>query len=278
MDLERLRDVALLAARAGDAVVLDATARGASLHTQTKGHGDYVTAVDRAAEQAILAVLHREAPDIPALAEESGGDRGPTFWAVDPVDGTTNFLRRYPVVGVSVGLMHVGEPVAAAVTAPFLAAAWTAAKGMGAHDREGRPLRVRENGGGKSGDGSGAGGRGVVATGFPFRRPELRARYLPVFERALQDFEDLRRAGAASLDLAYSAQGSFDGFFELNLALWDIAAGSLLVTEAGGVVTDWNGDPHDVYRSGDVLAGSPHWHARMLKMIRATREATGASR
>jgi myo-inositol-1(or 4)-monophosphatase len=277
MDLERLRDVALRAARAGEAVVLDATARGGSLHTQTKGFGDYVTDVDTAAEQAILAVLHRDAPDIPALAEESGGDRGgATFWAVDPLDGTTNFVRRFPVVGVSVGLVHDGTPVVAAVTAPFLGAAWTAAKGQGAHDHEGRRLQVRD------GDAA-AGDRGVVATGFPFRRPELGARYLPVLERALHDFEDLRRAGAASLDLAYASQGSFDGFFELNLALWDIAAGSLLVTEAGGVVTDWAGDPHDVYRSGDILAGSPHWHARMLDIVRqgehprTPRETTGAS-
>ncbi|HEV7678414.1 MAG TPA: inositol monophosphatase family protein [Candidatus Dormibacteraeota bacterium] len=284
MDLERLRDVALRAARAGEAVVLDASARGTSLQTQTKGVGDYVTAVDTAAEQAILAVLRSEAPDIPVLAEESGGERGSaTFWAVDPLDGTTNFLRRFPVVGVSVGLMHGGEPVAAAVVAPFLGTAWTAAKGQGAHDHQGRRLQVRD--GDDAGD-----GRGVVATGFPFRRPELRDRYLPVLERALHDFEDLRRAGAASLDLAYVSQGSFDGYFELNLGLWDIAAGSLLVSEAGGVVTDWEGDAHDVYGSGNILAGSPHWHARMLDIVRqgehprqprtprTPREITGASR
>jgi myo-inositol-1(or 4)-monophosphatase len=263
VDLERLRDVALRAARAGDRVARDARARGRDLGTRTKGVGDYVTAVDDAAESAILGVLRREAPDIPTVAEESGGDRAELFWAVDPLDGTTNFLRRFPVVGISVGLLHHGEPVVGAVTAPYLGASWCAARGLGAQDGEGRALRVL--------DGE---GRGVVATGFPFRSPELRPRYLAVFERALAEFEDLRRAGAASLDLAYAAQGSFEGFFELNLALWDIAAGALLVREAGGVVTDWEGDPQAVFRSGDIVAGAPEWHARMLAMIREARTAT----
>jgi myo-inositol-1(or 4)-monophosphatase len=261
VDLERLRDVALQAAAAGGRVVLDATARGTALDTETKGFGDYVTAVDRAAEQAVLAVLEREAPGIPVLAEESGGARAELFWAVDPLDGTTNFLRRYPVVGVSVGLMQAGEPVAGAVTAPHLGASWCAARGLGARDGEGRPLRMVERE-----------GRGVASTGFPFRRPDAMPRYLPVLERALQEFEDLRRPGAACLDLAYAAQGSFEGFFELNLSLWDIAAGALLVREAGGVVTDWEGDQHDVFRSGDIVAGAPRWHARMLELIREARQ------
>jgi myo-inositol-1(or 4)-monophosphatase len=260
VDLERLRDVALRAARAGDAVVRDWVAQSTALGTQSKGLGDYVTEADRAAERAIIDVLHREAPGIEVLAEESGGgvNAEEPFWVVDPIDGTTNFLRRFPVVGISVGLVHRGRPVAAAVTAPLIGAAWCAARGHGACDADGTPLRVRED----------PPSRGVVATGFPFRRPELRARYLPVFERAVEGFEDIPRAATASLDLAYSAQGSFDGFFELDLALWDIAAGALLVTEAGGVVTDWDGDPDAVYTSGDILAGAPGWHARMLQMTR----------
>jgi myo-inositol-1(or 4)-monophosphatase len=274
MDLERLRDVALRAALAGDAVVRDWTARGAAIGTQRKGFGDYVTAVDRAAEDAILAVLRRETPEIPALAEESGGAGAAAelCWAVDPLDGTTNFLRGFPVVGVSVGLMSRGEPVVGAVTAPYLGAHWCGARGLGVCDAQGRAVHVRDDD-----------GRGVAATGFPFRRPQNLPRYLPVMQRALQDFEDLRRAGAACLDLAYAAQGSFDGFFELGLALWDIAAGALLVREAGGVVTDWDGDERAVFRSGDIIAGAPGWHARMLAAIRQTRSddqatTTGAAR
>jgi myo-inositol-1(or 4)-monophosphatase len=258
MNLERLRDIALRAARAGERVILASARSDAALQTAAKGHGDYVTAVDRAAEEAILEVLHREAPEIPVLAEESGGARSDLFWAVDPLDGTTNFLRGYPAVGVSVGLLAGGEPVAAAITAPFLGASWCAARGHGASDGEGRPITVREHD-----------GEGVVSTGFPFRRPELRERYLPVLTRALHTFEDLRRPGAASLDLAYAAQGTFEGFFELNLALWDIAAGALLVREAGGVVTDWEGDERAVFQSGNVVAGAPRWHARMLDIIRS---------
>jgi myo-inositol-1(or 4)-monophosphatase len=265
VDLEKLRAVALQAARAGDAVIRSFAARGGIAHAESKGFGDWVTDVDRASEQAILAVLRRETPDIPALAEESGGlDIGEVFWAVDPLDGTTNFVRRFPVVGVSVGLFRAGEPVAAAITAPYLGTSWCAARGVGAEDGDGRRLHVR----------SGGEGRGVTATGFPFRRPDNRARYLSVFELAMRDFEDLRRAGAASLDLAYSAQGSFDGFFELGLALWDIAAGALLVREAGGVVTDWDGDASAVFRSGDILAGAPDWHARMLAIVSEARAST----
>ena len=264
MDLERLREVALRAAGAGDAVVRDWVARGAAMGTHTKGFGDYVTDADRAAEQAIVAVLRAEAPEIDVLAEESGGvhtqDR--PYWAVDPIDGTTNFLRGFPVVGVSVGLLQGGRPLVGVVSAPLLGTTWCAARGRGAHLADGTPIRVRDGE-----DGS----RGVVATGFPFRRPALRGRYLPVFDRAIEEFEDIRRAGAASLDLAYAAQGAFDGFFELNLSIWDIAAGALLVTEAGGVVTDWDGDAARVFESGNILAGAPHWHERMLAMTTGAR-------
>ena len=262
-DLEQLRAVALEAALAGDALIRDWTTTGVPVDARSKGFGDWVTDVDRAAEQAILDVLRARVPGIAVLAEESGGERvAGRFWAVDPLDGTTNFLRGFPVVGVSVALVQDGEPVVAAVCAPYLDASWTAARGLGAHDGAGRPLRVD--------DGA---GRGVVATGFPFRRPDNFARYLPVLERALRDFEDLRRAGAASLDLAYSAQGSFDGFFELGLALWDIAGGALLVREAGGVVTDWAGDQRAVFSSGDIVAGAPRWHEHMLAVIAEARAA-----
>jgi myo-inositol-1(or 4)-monophosphatase len=108
----------------------------------------------------------------------------------------------------------------------------------------------------------------VVATGFPFRDKQRKVgRYLPAFEAALLGFEDLRRAGAASLDLAYTAAGVWEGFFELGLSIWDIAAGSLLVREAGGVVTDWRGDSRAVFVSGDILAGAPAWHATMLGLL-----------
>jgi myo-inositol-1(or 4)-monophosphatase len=138
---------------------------------------------------------------------------------------------------------------------------WSAARGHGAHDRSGRRLTV-----------SAEPGRGVAATGFPFRIPANMSRYQPALAAALTSFEDLRRPGAASLDLAYSARGTWDGYFELGLSPWDIAAGALLVLEAGGRVTDWSGDAAAVYRSGDIIAGSPSWHERMLDIARS---ATG---
>ena len=233
----------------------------AALEPEEKAAGDYVTAVDREAEAAALSVLRERTPGIAVLAEEAGGARSDRLWVVDPVDGTTNLVRSYPVVGVSVALVEDGRPVVGAVAAPHLGSAWSAAEGAGAFDANGRRLRV----------GARDPAASVVATGFPFRRKDelTLARYLSVFMAALLRFEDLRRAGAASLDLAYTATGAFDGFFELNLALWDIAAGSLLVREAGGVVTDWAGDQHAVFDSGCILAGSPRWHEAMLEITTA---------
>ena len=255
---DTLRELALAAATAAGALVVTAHARPGTLTAEVKSPGDYVTEVDRSAEQAAIRVLRSGAPDIAILAEESGGTRQDRMWVIDPVDGTTNFVRGFPVVGVSVALMENGHPVVGAVTAPLLGEAWTAAEGEGAHDRDGHRLTVSTHP-----------GAGVVATGFPFRRKERLARYLPVMTRALERFEDLRRAGAASLDLAYVGAGAFDGYFELGLGLWDIAAGALLVREAGGVVTDWAGDPDAVFVSGDILAGTPAWHAAMLEIVAA---------
>jgi myo-inositol-1(or 4)-monophosphatase len=255
---DSLRELAVAAASAAGDLVARAHANPGTLTAEVKSPGDYVTEVDRAAEEAAIRVLRDGAPDIAILAEESGGTRHQRMWVVDPVDGTTNFLRGFPVVGVSVALVEDGRPVVGAIAAPLLGDAWSAAEGQGALDRQGRRLAVSTHS-----------GSGVVATGFPFRRKERLRRYLPVMSAALHRFEDLRRAGAASLDLAYVASGAFDGFFELGLSLWDIAAGALLVREAGGVVTDWAGDPDAVFVSGDILAGTPAWHAAMLEIVAA---------
>ena len=253
------RELALAAAEAAGRIVVASRSETSALTPHRKGTGDYVTAVDRAAEVAAIEVLRAGAPDIPVLAEEAGGERTSRMWVLDPVDGTTNLIRGYPEVGVSVALVEDGRPVVGAVVAPLTGEAWSAAAGEGANTRDGTAVRVSSRGEGH-----------VVATGFPFRRKETNlGRYLDVMEHALWRFEDLRRPGAASLDLAYAAAGVWDGFFELGLALWDIAAGALLVTEAGGVVTDWRGDPAAVYATGDILAGSPAWHEAMLDVIGA---------
>jgi myo-inositol-1(or 4)-monophosphatase len=247
--------VALRAARAGARVLVDQGLPRPGGPADLKGAGDYVTAFDRESESAILEVLAREAPGIAVLAEERGGKRAETMWAVDPLDGTTNFTRGFPVVAVSVGLLHQGMPVAGVVIAPFMGLEFAASKGNGATLNGERLPALRGV------DPS----RAVVATGFPFRKKERMATYRPVMEGAFGRFEDLRRAGAAALDLAWTAAGTFDGYFELNLNTWDVAAGATLVLEVGGRVSDWSGG-HDWVESGDILAATPAVHEALLEL------------
>jgi myo-inositol-1(or 4)-monophosphatase len=250
-DLERYREVAARAAGAAGRVILESPTPRAEL----KGRADYVTEVDRAAEEVARAVLARETPGISVVGEELGGRREAEYWLVDPLDGTVNFLHRFPIVAVSVALVVGGRPVAGAVHGPYLETTFTAARGQGA-EQDGAPLRVSDA----------APEEAVVGTGFPFRFKERLPEYLPVFLPALERFEDLRRPGAVALDLAWVASGVFEGFFELALSPWDVAAGALLIEEAGGVVTDWAGDGD--YLSGDILAGNAEVHAALLRLSR----------
>jgi myo-inositol-1(or 4)-monophosphatase len=248
-DLERFREVAARAALAAGRVVREAEDPEAEL----KGRADYVTEVDRAAEEAAREVLGKETPGVPILGEELGGHESNRYWLVDPIDGTVNFLHGFPVVGVSVALIEARRPVVGAVRAPYLDTTFTAARGQGA-EQDGAPLRV-----------SGARPEeAVVGTGFPFRHKERLPEYLKVMLPALERFEDLRRPGAVCLDLAWVAAGVFDGFFEVGLSSWDVAAGALLVEEAGGVVTDWSGGTD--YLSGDILAGGTAVHAALVDL------------
>ena len=225
------------------------------LHADVKSAGDYVTEADRESEAAILEVLAREAPGIAVLAEEEGGVRAGDMWAVDPLDGTTNYVHGFPAVGLSVALLDDGMPVVGVVIAPFLGLEFAGAQGQGVTRNGERLPMLREP------DIS----RAVVATGFPFRHKSNLARYLPVMEAALRRFEDLRRAGAAALDLAWTASGTFDGFFELGLGTWDVAAGAALVVELGGRVSDWSGGDTWV-ETGDVLAAPPAVHEVLLEL------------
>lgn len=215
--------------------------------------GDWVTEVDLASERAIADFLAQATPAVAFAGEERGGAADGLRWVVDPLDGTTNFLHRFPAVGVSVALVDDRRPLAGAISAPFLGDIWHAARGAGAvwepaGAASAQPCRVSER----------PATQAIVATGFPFRHKERLPRYLRAMEAALQRFEDLRRPGAACLDLAWTACGVFDGFFELGLSAWDVAAGGLLVQEAGGVAGDWAGGPD--YLAGDILAGSAPVH------------------
>jgi myo-inositol-1(or 4)-monophosphatase len=225
---------------------------------ELKARGDYVTSADRASEAAILEVLAREAPGIAVLAEEAGGTRSGTMWAVDPLDGTTNFIHGFPHVGLSVGLLDGGRPILGVVVAPFLGFEFAGATGRGVTRNGERvpPLRPGDP------------DRAIIATGFPFRRKERLPRYLPVMEAAIARFEDLRRTGAATLDLAFTAAGTLDGFFELGLGLWDMAGGAALVIEAGGRVTDWSGGDTWI-ETGDILAAPAAVHEALVGMARS---------
>jgi myo-inositol-1(or 4)-monophosphatase len=263
MDLQEARATAREAADVGAAVI-----RGAPAPTgaDAKGPpGDWVTEVDLASERAIGTFLASAAPAIPVLGEEMGGAHDGLRWVVDPLDGTTNFVHGFWAVGVSVALVEGDQVLAGAIAAPFLGDRWHAARGHGATweppAAAARPCRVSDR----------RPAAAVVATGFPFRRKERLPRYLDAFGRALATFEDLRRPGAACLDLAWTACGVFDGFFELGLAPWDVAAGGLLVEEAGGRCTDWDGGPG--YLAGHILAGPPDVHAA----LRTIADAVGTS-
>ena len=252
-------------------MLLETGLTGPGHAAEVKSRGDYVTATDRLSEEAILEVLAREAPGIAILAEERGGhrafggpreisaeppiSRGKTMWAVDPLDGTTNFVHGFPSVAVSVALLENGRPVYGVILAPFLDLEFTASHGAGAH-ANGALLSALH-----AGDPS----RAVVATGFPFRNKQLLPRYMSMFRAALERFEDLRRVGAAALDLAWTAAGTFGGFFELNLNTWDVAAGALLVREVGGRVTDWSGG-ETWLETGNILAGPEAVHEALLEL------------
>ena len=256
MDLAALEAIATEAAQEGAAVITRRFGRGDSPAGNKGRKGDWVSSADWESEAAIRAALERATPDIPVVGEEGGGDRGDRYWTVDPIDGTTNFLVGFPVVAVSIALMVEGRPAAGSIRAPLLDLSFSASRGGGARCGD-RPLRVSDR----------EPARAIVAMALPFRSSPLLPRYLAALEAAFPRVEDVRRAGSAALDLAWVASGVFDGYFELNQSEWDVAAGALLVEEAGGVVTDWEGGAE--YLAGSVIAGSPATHAVLLEAVRA---------
>jgi myo-inositol-1(or 4)-monophosphatase len=257
LDLHAHLRAAETAARVGGAIVAERFGSTANAHQ--KSPGDWVSEVDMNSEFAVRHVLERHSPDLAVFGEEGGGSRADLGWYVDPLDGTANYLHGFPAVGVSVALVDQGVPAVGVVQAPLLGVTYTACRGEGAFCN-GRRIRVSARGA----------SRAICATGFPFRaKAERLDEYLPVFQAALRKFEDLRRAGSASLDLAWTAAGVFDGYFEQALGPWDVAAGALLVREAGGVVTDWSGDEEAWLTSGDIVAGPPAIHSMMLELARA---------
>ena len=243
-----LLDVALGAAHAG-AEVLRESFRSAGVQVRAKGRNDLVSSADDAAEEAIVRAIRRHSPDAAFLAEESGrsGIEGAELeWVIDPLDGTNNFLQGLPIFCTSVACRRGGVTVAGVVVEPLRGHAYTALRGGGAF-RDGERLAVSAH---PHLEGA------FVATGFPFRAVGALDLYLGAFREVSRRARGLRRCGAAALDLAWTAAGVFDGFFELRLSPWDVAAGALLVEEAGGRVSDLDGRD-GWWASGNLVAGNP---------------------
>ena len=246
------------AARSAEVVKAGAERRS-SLTWESKGRFDFVSAVDRDSEDALAAVIRSRHADATLLAEEGSPDaqslRGLVFVA-DPLDGTTNFLHGVPWYAVSIAALVDGELVAGAVINAATGELFSATAGGGAR-RAGAPMCVsviEEP------------ARALLATGFPFSREEEIQRFVPRLPAIMRATSGIRRAGAAALDLADVACGRFDAFWELRLSPWDIAAGLLLIREAGGVVTTLEGAPCPVAETS-VVAGNPAMHAWLLTML-----------
>lgn len=263
LDAEAALGVARDAAAGAIEILLEArerTGRGAAAE---KGPRDLVTEADRAAERAIVGTLSAAFPDHGVIAEESGGHAGggTLRWVIDPLDGTTNYVHDFPVWAVSVALFDGDDPLLGVVVDPVRGEWFTAIAGRGAWVDGGDPANARAMTVSET-DPAAA----ILATGFPFRSPDQIDRYLGAFRALFERVSDMRRAGSAALDLAWTAAGRVDGFWEIGLNPWDIAAGELLVEEAGGVVTGWQGgEGHRV--TGTIAAGTPVVHALLVEVL-----------
>lgn len=266
-DDAELLDIAVDAARAAAGVIRGATAGRGRLVWEAKGRSDFVSAVDKDAEHAIAEIVARRCPGASVLGEELSplalADAAIVFIA-DPLDGTTNFLHGYPEYATSIGVARNGRLRAAVVVNVPRGEEFTARKGAGAW-RDGEPIRVssqREP------------AKALIGTGFPFKTLELLPRYQRQFSLVMRGTAGIRRAGAAALDLANVACGRFDAFWELVLSPWDVAAGILLVQEAGGVVTGLDGNDSTL-SAGAYIAGNPAMHAWLLQTVRRADMTTG---
>ena len=252
-----LLNIAVSAARKAGSFIARAVERVDTLQVDSKGYNDFVSEVDRRAEREIIQVIHKAHPDHAILAEESGAHGGnDSVWIIDPLDGTTNFLHGFPQFAVSIALQHKQRLEVAVVYDPMRDELFTAVRGAGAQ-LNGRRLRV-----GKAKALEGA----LLGTGFPFRDQTYVNAYLGMFKTLLPRTAGIRRAGSAALDLAYVAAGRLDGFWEIGLKPWDMAAGVLLIQEAGGIVGDFRGGQTFLV-NGNVVTGNPKIYEALVAAI-----------
>ena len=255
-------NIAVKAARRAGTVINRASMELDKIEVRSKQPNDFVTEVDRAAEQAIIEVISDAYPEHSILAEESGetGAESEFQWIIDPLDGTTNFIHGFPQYAVSIALAERGIIQQAVVYDPTRNELFTASRGRGAflNDRRirvAKRTKLQEC---------------LLGTGFPFKQMDNMDAYLAMFKELSGKTAGLRRPGAAALDLAYLACGRVDGFFEIGLQPWDMAAGVLLVTEAGGLASDFSGEG-DYLKTGNLVAGSPKIFTQLLQVVQSHR-------
>ncbi len=250
-------NIAVRAARSAGDIILRSADKASHLAVDSKGKNDFATEVDRLAEKEIISIIKASYPEHSILAEESGEHAGNDFvWVIDPLDGTTNFIHGFPQYAVSIALKYKDRIEIGVVYDPLRDELFTAKRGGGAMLNN-RRIRV-------TGLSSMKGA--LIGTGFPFKVPQHLDAYLGMFRAITMDSAGIRRAGSAALDLAYLAAGRLDAFWEIELKEWDMAAGVLLVKEAGGVATDFSFNDHYL-ASGNLIAGSPRMHQLMYQLI-----------
>lgn len=259
-NLHPMLNVAIKAARAAGAIINRAALDVEAVRVSQKQVNDFVTEVDHASEETIIETLLTAYPGHAIWGEETGRTRGAKdsdhVWIIDPLDGTTNFIHGFPVYCVSIALAVKGKVEQAVVYDPTRNDLFTATKGRGAYLNE-RRIRVSKRT---------MLSQCLISTGFPFRKGDNFQAYLSMMSEVMQRTAGLRRPGAAALDLAYVAAGFTDGFFETGLSPWDVAAGSLLVTEAGGLVGNFTGEP-DFLEQKECLAGNPRIYGQLVPIL-----------
>lgn len=256
--MHALLNIAVSAARKAGNLISRALERVDTLQVDTKGYNDFVSEVDRRAEQEIIHIIHKAYPHHAIMAEESGGQGdNASLWIIDPLDGTTNFLHGFPQFAVSIAMQHSNRLEVGVVYDPLRDELFTAIRGSGGQ-LNGRRLRVSKA---KGLDGA------LIGTGFPFKDQSHVDAYLGMFKALLPHTAGIRRAGSAALDLAYVAAGRLDGFWEIGLNPWDMAAGVLLIQEAGGIIGDFNGGPN-FFTSGNVVTGNSRVFEGLVATIR----------
>lgn len=251
--------VAVEAARAAGRLLIDSLGKLQQSQVQSKGISDYVTDLDRAAERIILQMIGKRFPDHGVLAEESGqiNPRSPYRWVIDPLDGTTNYIHQFPAFCVSIGLSRDNEMQVGVIYDPLRDELFHAVRGQGAFCNQ-AAIHVASRM--QLGD-------ALLATGFPYRISDRLEPYLQSFRAVFLNTSGIRRAGSAAIDLAYTACGRIDGFWEMGLSAWDIAAGMLIVEEAGGKVSDFAGGTGHL-QHGSILASNPALHAQMVDLLK----------